>query len=445
MKKMNEIFVLFCLGFAFFSPAMAQSEVEQERLGLEDEKVGQFPTPDPVARTRAISFLGVTGLLLIPESTNDRVMAFDPMTGDLIDPDFIPADPDNLSTPIHAVAGFDGNTILISDQLEDVVQAYDLDGNYLGVFAPAGGVNTAVLDNIRGIATSGNMLLVSVGGGGNADAIAAFDDTGANQGNFVANGAGGLVSPFDVFERDSDFLVGGITSDAIHRYDPSGAYIDDLSPLDSFPEQIAEAANGNVLVANFTGSQEGVVELTATGTLVGVYNPPSIGGYRGVYELPNGNILTTNGGGVHEIDRAGNLVETKIDGVSARFISFLPPGITCDPVTITVSIGGPITVTGTPGCVFDLYDSSCDSDPANWVLLASGIVIPDSGTVIVPGLDGMADACYVATVSGDIGQPLNDPVRTVPTLSEWGLIIMASFLVLLAVFYSRRVRTSANV
>lgn len=54
--------------------------------------------------------------------------------------------------------------------------------------------------------------------------------------------------------------------------------------------------------------------------MIGVYDPASLGGYRGAFELPNGNILTTNGDGVHEIGRSGNLVETKLSGVSARFI-----------------------------------------------------------------------------------------------------------------------------
>jgi hypothetical protein len=62
-----------------------------------------------------------------------------------------------------------------------------------------------------------------------------------------------------------------------------------------------------------------VWELTAEGDLVDVHT--GVTGNRGVYELPNGNILTTNGSGVHEIGRGTGLVETKISGVSARFIT----------------------------------------------------------------------------------------------------------------------------
>jgi len=282
--------------------------------------------PNPASRALAMQRLQEGGLILIPESSNDRVMAFDPMSGDLIDPDFIPSDPDNLSTPICAIRGFSTDTILVSDQIDDVIQMYNVDGTYLGIFAPAGGPDTSILDNIRGIAISSHgTLLVSVGGGSNADAIAEFDSTGTYIGNFVANGSGGLDSPFDVLERTIDFLVAGITSDLIHRYDSNGAYLDDFPTDLGFPEQVTETASGNILVGNFSSPNEGVVELTSSGVLVDVYDPASLGGYRGAYELQNGNILTTNGDGVHEIDRSGNLVETKISGVSARFIEYLGP------------------------------------------------------------------------------------------------------------------------
>ena len=281
---------------------------------------------DPAAAARATVLLQSTGLLLIPDSTNKRIMAFDPTTGDLVNADFIPADPTNLSTPICAILSAGGDSILVSDQIRDVVQEYDLDGSFLGTFAPAGGPNPAILDNIRGIALRPNgNLLVTVGGGANDDAVAEFDTGGNYLGNFVTNGSGGLGSPFDVYGRSADWLVAGIDSDAVHRYDLTGAYLADLASVNNFPEQVAEASNGNVLVADFGGTQEGVVEFTAAGVLVGVYSPAALGGYRGVYDLPNGNILTTTGTGVYEIDRAGNLVETKISGVSGRFIEYLAP------------------------------------------------------------------------------------------------------------------------
>jgi hypothetical protein len=307
------------------SPACRYDAGYQVYLCPETQAVTLAPR-DPAAAARAKVLLNSTGLLLIPDSTADRVMAFDPTTGNLVDADFVPADPTHLATPIHAILSAGRDSILVSDQINDVVQEYDLDGNYMGTFAPAGGPNPAILDNIRGIALRPNgNLLVTVASGTNDDSVAEFDTSGNYLGNFVANASGGLGSPFDVYGRSADWLVAGIDSDAIHRYDLTGAYLDNLTAINTFPEQLAEAGNGNVLVANFSGTQEGIVEFTAAGALVAIYNPATVGGYRGVYELPNGNILTTNGTGVYEIDRAGNVVDTKITGTSARFIDYLPP------------------------------------------------------------------------------------------------------------------------
>jgi hypothetical protein len=329
-QPMNRAFVPF-VAFAFLVIFSAPCEqVMAQTSAAIDQEISGIESAFPLLPTE-IEPHGATippgGLLLIPESTTDRVMAFDPATGDLINADYIPADPDNLSTPIHAILKSDGSGFLVSDQLDDVVQEYDLSGAYVGIFAPAGGLDNSILDNIRGMEMRPNgNLLVTVGGGANASSVAEFDTSGAYLGNFVAIGAGGLDSPFDALFRGTDYLVGGISSDQIHSYDLAGAANPSLTAIDTFPEQIALAANGNVLVANFSGTEEGIVEYTSAGALVGVYDPPSLGGYRGVYELPNGNILTTNGGGVHEIDRAGNLVETKFAGVSARFITLVSGG-----------------------------------------------------------------------------------------------------------------------
>ena len=343
------------------------------------------------------------GLLLIPESTNDRVMAFDPVTGDLVNADYIPADSTNLSTPIHAILKGDGSGFLVSDQINDVVQEYDLTGTYVGVFAPTGGVDNSILDNVRGMEMRPNgNLLVTVGGGTNADAVAEFDASGNYLGNFIANGAAGLVSPFDALLRSNDYLVGGITSDQIHSYDLSGAANPDLVAINTFPEQIALAANGNILVANFSGTEEGVVEYTPTGTLVGIYDPATLGGYRGVYELGNGNLLTTNGSGVHEIDRSGNLVETKISGVSSRFIEYVAPQNDCtnladvpwlstDPIsgTTAAGLGTDVDVTfdstGLAGGVYNanlcITSNDPDAGPGNGTDL---VVVPVELTVEEP-------------------------------------------------------------
>ncbi len=278
------------------------------------------------AGTRSLDLEGrQVDLLLVPDSTNDRVMAFDSITGALVDADFIPADETNLSTPKSAIYKSDGLGFLVVDQLDDAVQEYDLNGAYVGIFAPAGGVNTAIMDNCRSVdyhPTTGS-LLVSVASGANADAIAEFDPaTGAYLGNFIANGAGGLDSPWDILFGATEAYVPASSSDALHRYNATtGAYIGDLITLDSLPEQVAWAANGNILIAEWSGSQEGIIEVQTDGMLVGVYYTSEIDGPRGVYELPSGNLLVSNGTGVHEITRSSTFVDSKITGVSCHQIN----------------------------------------------------------------------------------------------------------------------------
>lgn len=305
-------------------------EIAAEEQGLDwASRSHEAAAPGP----RTIEFGGAMDLILVPDSTNDRVMAFDPTTGDLLDANFIPPDPDNLSTPKCALYKSDDTGFIVSDQLDDAVQEYDLDGNYVGIFAPAGGVNTAILDNARSMdyhPQTGD-LLVAVASGANADSIAAFDTTGTYVGNFVANGAGGLDSPWHILFT-TEAHVPASDSDAVHNYDATtGSYISDLVPVDSFPEQLALAGNGNILIANWTGSQEGVMEVAPDGTVIGIYLPPPVNGPRGVYELPNGNILVADGGGVHEITRSNTYVEAKIAGVSSHSIT-LAQGIV--PVTL---------------------------------------------------------------------------------------------------------------
>jgi len=305
------------------SPDCAFSDLYQVYLCGPTAQRQRAPA-DPSARAAAISeLIGEDGALFIPDSFNQRIMVFSAITGDLLDQAFIELDEVATGTVIHAILS-SSETVLISDQTRNVVHEYRLDGEYLGVFAPAGGADTAIMQNIRGIALRPNgHLLVSVAGGGNADSIAEFDLNGNFVGNFVGNASGGLASPFDVYERPNvDWLVSSINSNQVLNYQwATGAPIGIFAPISSFPQQIHEIGNGNILVGNFSGTP-GVYEFESDGTPVGVYNPEGISNYRGVFELPNGNILTATSGGVFEIDREGNLVETKFTGQS-RFIQFV--------------------------------------------------------------------------------------------------------------------------
>ena len=278
---------------------------------------------DPAQAQEALRMLGTTGLLLIPDVLNDRVMAFDPTTGDLVDPNFVPADPTHLQLPSDVILSPSGNSLLISETSADVVFEYDLLGNFVGVFAPAGGPDLNILSANKGMALRSNgNLLVAVLEDANANAVAEFDTNGNYLGNFIEPGTGGLFNPFDIYQRSGDWLVSSSSNGKVVRFAlETGDLIGDLAPIDTTPFQLAETSTGNILVANFLGEDKGIVELTSAGGLVDIYDP--VAAYVGVYELPNDNLLISTPDGVFEISRAGALVDTKIDGVDARFIEYI--------------------------------------------------------------------------------------------------------------------------
>lgn len=190
------------------------------------------------------------GLILVPDIDNNRVMAFDPVDGDLVDPSFIPTDNVNLATPVAAILGPDRNSILVSDQGMHMVQRYDLDGSYLGVFAPAGGVNPAVMQSPGGMAyrVSGH-LLVCVQAGANADAVAEFDT--------------------------------------------AGAFVGDFAVVDSNVSQISQAMSGRFFVGGGELSMRGILEFDSAGVLVNRRSPARLNGFVGVAELIGGGRLFT--------------------------------------------------------------------------------------------------------------------------------------------------------
>jgi hypothetical protein len=278
---------------------------------------------DLQAQNQTRSFVGSSGLLLVADNSNRRIMAFDPVTGNPVDVNLIVVGVEApTGTVNHAVLGPDGH-IYVS--IGSVVRKYDWDGNHLGIFAPAGGENIAIMQNIRGIAFRPNgHLLVTVTGGANANSVVEFDLNGVFVGKFIMDDENRPRVPNFIHGRaDNDWLVSSPNDNLIKRYNwTTGDFIGPLATINSSPQQIHQLANGNLLVANLTGVQMGIVELMPGGQLVGLYAAPGLSSYRGVYQLPNGNILAATISGLHEINRSGNLIATRYSGGDTRFISF---------------------------------------------------------------------------------------------------------------------------
>ncbi len=262
-------------------------------------------------------------VILMPESTNKTVQKFDPVTGDHLGT-FIGPDDANLSTPQQCAVNVTG--VLVSDQLDDAVRQYDFNGGFVGTFA--GG-----LDNLRGITAHNGKLYCAVAGTAQ-NSIIHFDlDSGAPLGDFIAAGVGGINGPWDIlFRTEGDVLVVSINSDNILRYDIDGNPLGVFASNVPFGEQIIQAANGNVICADFT--RGALLEFLPDGTEIAALS--GVSGPRGVFELPNGNLLASNGSGVYEVGRgSGGIVSTKLTGVSARMFQLidLEPPVAVEPAT----------------------------------------------------------------------------------------------------------------
>jgi uncharacterized repeat protein (TIGR01451 family) len=310
--------------------AVLVSVIGAASLPEDSAATSTLPQRDPAQAQETMRMLGTTGLLLVPDVTNDRVMAFNPTSGNLIDPNFVPPDPANLNFPTDIILSASGNSLLISDQGADVVFEYDLLGNFIGIFAPAGGANPAILGSPQGMALRPNgNLLVTVVSGANAGAVAGFDSSGNFSGNFIEPGAGGLIRPTDIYQRSGDWLVSDTTIDKVLRFGlGTGDFIGNLASINKSPLQMAETSTGNVLVANFDGTQEGIIELSSTGSVIDIFNPGRISLYIGVHELSNGSFLVSTGNGVFLISRTGISADI-ITGIEARFIEYIsfPPDL----------------------------------------------------------------------------------------------------------------------
>ncbi|MFG0285081.1 MAG: hypothetical protein ACF8R7_11715 [Phycisphaerales bacterium JB039] len=251
--------------------------------------------------------------LAVVDSTADAVMLFDPMDGTLVNPLYIDG-AGVFSTPIKAIRVEE--EIWISDQLADTIFRYDLDGGALGSI-------TGGMDNIRGLAYIGGVVYVcnSGEGGGTApgDALVMFDAAGAPMGSFPVG------DPFDVIEFGGNLLVANIADENLDLHDPSGTFLSTFHDSDGvtgidFPEQLNLKANGNVIAGGFS-PPAGIYEYDKdTGDQVNYIDVGSA--VRGVYELGNGNIMWTDGAGVHILDISTG-GSTLVAAASGRFITLI--------------------------------------------------------------------------------------------------------------------------
>lgn len=256
--------------------------------------------------------LSAQGVVLMPDSANNRLVAFNPVNGALLTSNMF-----SLAggTPVDAIQV--GNEIWISEQIGDRISRWSFDGTFLGQI---GGGATGGLDNIRGIALIGDTVYVANGGSGNGATIgvALYSTSGSFLSSFST--AATAPSPFDILAHQGGILVSSsAANDDIHRFTLTGTSLGTFhnSASLNFAEQLTVSTNGSILAAGFSSNNVAYLDPN-TGALVGSF---AAAGARGVYQLGNGNVLWSSGAGTFVYD-VGAGTSTQVYTGGGRYLEF---------------------------------------------------------------------------------------------------------------------------
>lgn len=193
----------------------------------------------------------------------------------------------------------------VSDQTQDKVHRFQLDGTYINSI---GGTTTSGLDNLRGLRQIDNQVWLCNAGtqnGAPGNAIIQLNTDGEVVGNFPVDGSPWAFLPYtDDHVLISFSTVSGFLSQ-IAVFDKNGNY---LNPFNvpgnlNFIQQFSKTQNGDYLAASFSnasgGQPSGVHRLDSQGNFLTTIAGTSGMGPRGCWELGNGNVIWTNGSGIH--------------------------------------------------------------------------------------------------------------------------------------------------
>ncbi|ANM29547.1 hypothetical protein ABI59_08065 [Acidobacteria bacterium Mor1] len=253
-------------------------------------------------------------VLLIPDSSGDKIWAFDPFDGSVLSDDYVPAD-GNMVQPINIVDSGRG-TFLVSDENADAVLEYAITGEFLHVIAgPDQG-----LDALQGITVRDGAAYV---GSRTARGVYRVDlDTGA-----VELWAEEVGTPRDIVFRDDDVLITNSDTEAnggenIEQYSLDGAFLatfhdsDGVTGID-FPQQLQLEADGNVIAAGFS-TPRGLYSYDGFGNESAAFTN-IITSPRGIVRLGNGKLLYAGGTRVMVYDPATQTEETVINQSRTSF------------------------------------------------------------------------------------------------------------------------------
>ena len=124
-----------------------------------------------------------------------------------------------------------------------------------------------------------------------------------------------------LIERRSRLRTHADSAHTSARHEDFSSSLDDLTVLrNRRPEQISEAANGDIIVAGFS-DPSGIYRYNSAGVEIDFID---VGPFiRGVYELANGNFLFTNFSGVFVVNPNTLFVTTIVKDGNNRFIELV--------------------------------------------------------------------------------------------------------------------------
>jgi len=244
------------------------------------------------------------------------VILIDPADGTIVDNSFIDMTAQSQATPKGIIQV--GDEIWISDQIEDKIFRYDLDGVFVSEIATG-------LDNIKGMAVINDTEVWVTNAGSNngapGDAIIRFDTAGTNLGFFPTTG-----SSFDIIDTGTEVYISYIgTTTRIERRDYAGTVLDNIveESVVTFIQQIEiNEANNSVYAAVFSSSganTSGLYEFSiADGSILNYYNE---GALRGVAILDDGNVLISSGNTISLLNTTTNTSSIISSGGASHYFS----------------------------------------------------------------------------------------------------------------------------
>lgn len=240
------------------------------------------------------------------------IVLMDAETGDITDSQFI--DLSSLDTSTSKGVLQVGHEIWISDQINDVIYKFDLEGDYLESIS--GG-----LDNIKGMAivNESEVWVTNAGAqnGAPGDAIVRFDFEGNNLGHFSTQSK----SAFGIVDNKNGEVYFTYTgTNPVESREYSGDIIGNLTAVSlNFPQQLWITEDNNLLVATFSSPSGVYLFDLEDGSQLDYWSET---GARGVIETGDGSVLWSSSAGIHRLDPSSG-DSTLLAGGAAQFFALL--------------------------------------------------------------------------------------------------------------------------